>query len=38
MHWSASNDQGFRFETDRTAPTKSVFAQLGKVMNGVFAD
>ena len=37
MQWSATNAQGFRFETD-PAPTKSVFAQLGKVMNGVFAD
>jgi hypothetical protein len=37
MQWSASNGLGFRFETDPTAPTKSVFAQLGKVKNGVFA-
>jgi hypothetical protein len=34
----ATNAQGFRFQTDPAAPTKSVFAQLGKVMNGVFAD
>jgi hypothetical protein len=37
MQWSAGNALGFRFETDPTAPTKSVFAQLGKVTNGVFA-
>jgi hypothetical protein len=37
MQWSASNNLGFQFETDPTAPTTSVFAQLGKVMNGVFA-
>jgi hypothetical protein len=37
MQWSASNDLGFRFETDPAAPTTSVFAQLGQVQNGVFA-
>lgn len=37
MQWSASNALGFRFETDPAAPTSSVFAQLGKVRNGVFA-
>jgi hypothetical protein len=38
MQWSASNATGFHFETDPKAPTTSVFAQLGKVMNGKFAD
>ena len=37
MQWSASDGLGFHFETDPTASTTSVFAQLGKVMNGVFA-
>jgi hypothetical protein len=37
MQWSASNALGFRFETDPDAPTTSVFAQLGRVMNGTFA-
>ena len=37
MQWSASNELGFRFETDPKAPTSTVFAQLGKVANGVFA-
>ena len=37
MQWSASNGLGFQFETDPSAPTTSVFAQLGKVVNGVFA-
>jgi len=36
MTWSASNAQGFRFTSD-PAGTTSVFAQLGKVRNGVFA-
>lgn len=36
MQWSASNDLGFRFETDPEAPTTSIFAQLGRVMNGSF--
>ncbi len=35
MQWSASNDLGFSFVTD-AGPTTSVFAQLGKVMNGKF--
>jgi len=38
MQWSASTASGFRFETDPNAETKSVFAQLGKVSNGVFGD
>jgi hypothetical protein len=38
MQWSASNSAGFRFATNPNAPTTSVFAQLGKVTNGVFAD
>jgi hypothetical protein len=37
MSWSATNDLGFRFETD-SGPTTSVFAQLGRVRNGVFGD
>jgi hypothetical protein len=37
MQWSARSASGFHFETDPNAPTKSVFAQLGKVTNGVFA-
>ena len=37
MTWSASNDQGFRFVSN-PSPTFSVFAQLGKIRNGVFAD
>ena len=36
MQWSASNASGFRFATDPNAATTSVFAQLGKVSNGVF--
>jgi hypothetical protein len=36
MTWSASNDLGFSFVSDPT-PTTSVFAQLGRVKNGVFA-
>jgi hypothetical protein len=35
MTWSASNASGFRFTSD-PSPTKSVFAQLGRVRNGVF--
>jgi hypothetical protein len=35
MAWSASNASGFRFASD-PSPTKSVFAQLGRVRNGVF--
>ena len=37
MTWSASNAQGFSFQSDPQGTT-SVFAQLGKVRNGVFAD
>jgi hypothetical protein len=37
MTWSASNANGFRFVSD-PSPTTSVFAQLGRVRNGVFAD
>jgi len=37
MQWSARTASGFHFETDPNAPTTSVFAQLGKVTNGVFA-
>jgi hypothetical protein len=37
MTWSASNDQGFRFRSEPTGTT-SVFAQLGRVRNGVFND
>jgi hypothetical protein len=36
MQWSASNASGFQFSTDPDAATTSVFAQLGKVRNGVF--
>jgi hypothetical protein len=35
MTWSASNAQGFTFQSD-PSPTTSVFAQLGHVRNGVF--
>jgi len=37
MTWSAHNAQGFSFVSN-PAGTTSVFAQLGKVSNGVFAD
>jgi hypothetical protein len=37
MTWSARNDLGFSFVSD-AAGTRSVFAQLGRVRNGVFAD
>jgi hypothetical protein len=37
MTWSASNALGFSFESD-PAGTTSVFAQLGHVRNGRFAD
>jgi hypothetical protein len=37
MTWSASNALGFNFTSDPN-PTTSVFAQLGRVRNGVFAD
>jgi hypothetical protein len=36
MTWSARNALGFRFESDPSG-TSSVFAQLGRVSNGVFA-
>jgi hypothetical protein len=36
MQWSADSG-GFHFETVPKAPTTTVFAQLGKVANGVFA-
>jgi hypothetical protein len=36
MQWSASNDSGFRFESDPEGTT-TFFALLGKVENGVFA-
>jgi hypothetical protein len=37
MQWSAQSASGFRFVSEPTG-TKSVFAQLGRVRNGVFAD
>jgi len=37
MTWSASNSLGFRFVSNPSGTT-SVFAQLGRVQNGVFAD
>jgi hypothetical protein len=37
MTWSAHNELGFSFVSDPSG-TKSVFAQLGKVSNGVFAE
>lgn len=37
MSWSASNDLGFSFASNPSG-TKSVFAQLGHVSNGVFAE
>ena len=37
MTWSASNSLGFRFVSNPSG-TKSVFAQLGKISNGVFAE
>lgn len=37
MTWSATNSLGFRFVSD-PGGTTSVFAQLGKVENGVFAE
>ena len=36
MTWSASNSRGFHFVSNPSG-TKSVFAQLGKISNGVFA-
>jgi hypothetical protein len=37
MAWSAANALGFRFTSDPSGTT-SVFAQLGRVRNGVFAE
>jgi hypothetical protein len=37
MSWSASRPDGFSFESDLT-PTTSVFAQVGLVRNGIFAE
>ena len=37
MTWSASNGLGFSFTSD-PEPTTSVFAQLGRIRNGVFAN
>jgi len=37
MTWSATNDLGFSYQSD-PSNTTSVFAQLGHVRNGVFAD
>jgi len=37
MTWSAQNSQGFKFVSN-PAGTTSVFAQLGRIQNGVFAD
>jgi hypothetical protein len=37
MTWSASNNLGFRYVSDPSGTT-SVFAQLGRIQNGVFAD
>ena len=37
IQWSASNGRGFTF-TSHPSPTTSVFAQLGHVSNGVFAE
>jgi len=37
MTWSASNSQGFRFVSNPSGTT-SVFAQVGKISNGVFAE
>lgn len=36
MRWSARNSMGFSFVSD-PAGTTSVFAQLGRVQNGIFA-
>jgi hypothetical protein len=36
MTWSATNDDGFKFESNPSGTT-SAFAQLGHVRNGVFA-
>jgi hypothetical protein len=37
MSWSARNNQNFSFATG-DSPTTSVFAQLGHVVNGIFAE
>jgi hypothetical protein len=37
MTWSAANAQGFSFQSDPSNTTTSVFAQIGRVRNGVFA-
>jgi hypothetical protein len=36
MKWSAENAQGFSFKSDPSGTT-SVFAQLGRVRNGIFS-
>ena len=36
MKWSAENAQGFSFKSDPSG-TKSAFAQLGRVRNGIFS-
>ena len=36
MRWSAKNAQGFRFKSNPSGTT-SVFGQLGRVRNGIFA-
>jgi len=36
MRWSAKNAQGFRFESNPSGTT-SVFGQIGRIRNGVFA-
>ncbi len=36
MRWSAANASGFRF-TSHPSGTKSIFGQLGRVRNGIFA-
>ena len=37
MTWSASRPDNFHFQSD-ASPTTNVFAQVGKVRNGVFAE
>jgi hypothetical protein len=37
MTWSANNDLGFSFVSD-PSPTTSIFAEVGRVKNGVFAE
>jgi hypothetical protein len=36
IRWSAATSTGFRFTSDPSAPTTSVFALLGQERNGVF--